>query len=288
MRQSLLTHNPQPLHPNLTSAKCTAHSSYRWLPTILQLTSALLVALLLSSCTPTPRLDGPPRQDIDVSHLADPVPHPLAKSRYGNPSSYTVLGVTYHVLPSAQGYKQRGIASWYGTKFHGQLTSTREPYNLYSMTAAHKTLPLPCYARVTNLENGRHIIVKINDRGPFEPHRIIDLSYAAAKKLHMMQKGTAYVEVKTITNFGTHQHTKSHQTNTITAKQPLAKMHPQQPHVKTNVTTKVSTQYQQVGAFTQYQHAQKLYNKLLSQHKHPRIRSTQQQGRHIYHVEVRV
>lgn len=139
--------------------------------------------------------DGPPSRDIDVSHIPNAKPRPLPKSRYGNPKSYVVFGKRYHVLNSADGYKRRGIASWYGTKFHGQLTSSREPYDMYAMTAASPNLPIPTFVRVTNLNNGRSIIVKVNDRGPFAPNRIIDLSYAAAKKLGYMQQGTAMVEV---------------------------------------------------------------------------------------------
>ncbi len=128
----------------------------------------------------------------------DPTPHKLKLSRYGNPKSYEVFGVDYYLLPSNQNYTERGVASWYGDKFHGKRTSSGEPYNMYAMTAAHKTLPIPVYAQVTNLENGRKVIVKINDRGPFVKNRIIDLSYAAAIKLGVVAKGTARVEVTTI------------------------------------------------------------------------------------------
>jgi rare lipoprotein A len=117
---------------------------------------------------------------------------------YGNPPFYDVFGVRYHVLPSSQGYRERGVASWYGPGFHEVRTSTGEPYDMYAMTAAHKTLPLPCYVRVTNLQNGRSIVVRVNDRGPFVNHRIIDLSYTAAAKLDMLRDGTAMVEVDAI------------------------------------------------------------------------------------------
>lgn len=128
----------------------------------------------------------------------DPTPHKLKLSRYGNPKSYKVSGVDYYLLPTNQGYTERGVASWYGDKFHGRRTSSWEPYNMYAMTAAHKTLPIPVYAQVTNLENGRKVIVKINDRGPFVKSRLIDLSFAAATKLGIVEKGTAPVEVTTI------------------------------------------------------------------------------------------
>ncbi|MGQ3887723.1 septal ring lytic transglycosylase RlpA family protein [Legionella sp. CNM-1927-20] len=125
-----------------------------------------------------------------------PVYEPL--SRYGNPESYAVEGRKYSVLRTAKGYKTRGIASWYGTKFHSHRTSSGENYDMYSMTAAHKTLPLPTYVRVKNLSNGREAIVKVNDRGPFRKDRIIDLSYAAASKLGLLPHGTAPVEVEAL------------------------------------------------------------------------------------------
>ena len=119
-------------------------------------------------------------------------------SRYGNPDSYRVEGRKYSILRSASGYKARGVASWYGTKFHKQRTSSGDMYDMYAMTAAHKTLPLPSYVKVKNLENGRQAIVRVNDRGPFRHDRIIDLSYAAAVKLGLLPKGTARVEIESI------------------------------------------------------------------------------------------
>jgi len=110
-----------------------------------------------------------------------------------------VAGRRYAVLPTSTGYVERGVASWYGTEFHGLRTSTGEPYDMFAMTAAHKTLPLPCYARVTNLSNGRSAVVRINDRGPFVDNRIIDLSYSAARKLDMIRNGTAFVQVEVLT-----------------------------------------------------------------------------------------
>ena len=116
-------------------------------------------------------------------------------SKRGNPSSYVVFGKRYYVLDSAEGFTQRGIASWYGTKFHGRPTSSGEVYNMHAMTAAHKTLPIPVYVHVKNLDNGRSTVVRVNDRGPFVDGRIIDLSYAAAKKLGVDGPGTANVEI---------------------------------------------------------------------------------------------
>ena len=125
-----------------------------------------------------------------------PVNLPL--SRYGNRASYNVEGKDYDVMLTSKGYKSRGIASWYGTKFHKRLTSSGDPYDMYQLTAAHRTLPLPTYVRVKNLENGKTAIVKVNDRGPFHSNRILDLSYAAAKKLGVFDKGTAFVEVESV------------------------------------------------------------------------------------------
>lgn len=142
--------------------------------------------------------DHGPARAVDVSRVPDAVPRVEPKSRGGNKSPYRVLGKTYYVMPSAAGYKERGVASWYGKKFHGHKTSNGETYNMYGMSAAHKSLPLPAYVQVTNLANGRKVIVRVNDRGPFHGGRIIDLSYAAASKLDMLGSGTARVEVQAI------------------------------------------------------------------------------------------
>jgi rare lipoprotein A len=134
----------------------------------------------------------------DLLRVPDAVPRHEPRARLGNLPFYEVFGVRYAVLPTASGYAERGVASWYGPDFHGVNTSTGEPYDMYSMTAAHKTLPLPAYARVTNLKNGRSIVVRINDRGPFKANRIIDLSYAAALRLDMVREGTTMVEVRVV------------------------------------------------------------------------------------------
>ncbi len=162
------------------------------------------IAFVLTSCSTTggsrysQRHDSAPDQRVDVSLVANAVPRAEPKSRYGNPASYVVRGRRYHTLSDSQGYRARGIASWYGTKFHGHRTSSGESYDMYAMSAAHKTLPLPTYARVTNLQNGKSVVVKINDRGPFHENRLIDLSYAAASRLGILGKGTGLVEVEAI------------------------------------------------------------------------------------------
>ncbi len=142
--------------------------------------------------------DGPPRGHFNAHAIADAVPRVEPLAATGNPESYVVYGQRYYPLKSSKGFVETGIASWYGTKFHGRKTSSGEPYDLYKMTAAHKTLPLPTYVEVTNLENGRKVVVKVNDRGPFHDDRIIDLSYAAAVKLGFEDKGTARVEIRAI------------------------------------------------------------------------------------------
>jgi len=160
----------------------------------------ILCVITFSGCTRVHTFrDGPPLHDIDVSQIPEPIPHPLSRSRFGNNPTYYVWGRSYHVLGSASGYRQRGVASWYGRKFHGQRTSSGEPYDMFALTAASRTLPIPTFARVTNLQNGKSTIVKVNDRGPFAENRIMDLSYAAAKKLGFANRGTAIVEVKAIT-----------------------------------------------------------------------------------------
>ena len=160
-------------------------------------------SLLLFSCAQKPEkpsepADGPSDLKITAADVIDAVPRAEPLARYGNHSPYEVFGKTYTVMSSNKGYHEKGIASWYGSKFHGRRTSSGEPYDMHLATAAHKSLPLPTYAEVTNLENGRKVIVKINDRGPFKDDRLIDMSYGAALRLGMTQTGTARVEVRAI------------------------------------------------------------------------------------------
>lgn len=169
----------------------------------LPLMAAVGIALLLGACAGKPPrdtepVDGPSLSGISAADVTDAVPRVEPRARYGNHSPYEVFGRKYHVLPSSEGYRERGTASWYGSKFHGRRTSSGEPYDMHLATAAHKSLPLPTYAEVTNLDNGRRVVVKINDRGPFKDDRLIDLSYGAALRLDMVQTGTARVEVRAI------------------------------------------------------------------------------------------
>lgn len=161
------------------------------------------LVLALAACTSAPpRVSRAPATatppPLDISAIPDAVPRPEPIAKRGNPPFYDVFGKRYYTLRTSSGHVERGIASWYGPNFHGKQTSTGEPYDMYAMTAAHKTLPLPTYARVTNLNNNRSIVVRINDRGPFVDDRIIDLSYTAAAKLDILGPGTAPVEVAAI------------------------------------------------------------------------------------------
>lgn len=157
-----------------------------------------LMIILLNGCSSIHRKDGPPPYDVDVTCIPDAKPKREALAKYGNMPRYRVFGKNYYVLKTAKNYRERGVASWYGTMFHDQRTSSGERYNMLAMTAAHRTLPLPTYVEVTNLKNGKKVIVKVNDRGPFASDRIIDLSYVAAKKLGMLGHGTAFVDVRAI------------------------------------------------------------------------------------------
>jgi rare lipoprotein A len=149
--------------------------------------------VLVGLGSPGPALASPEGLDFDA--IPDAVPRQEFKSPSGNPETYVIDGVTYHVMDSSDGYREEGIASWYGGYFHGRLTSSGDVYDMYQMTAAHKSLPLPTYVRVTHLANGRSVVLRVNDRGPFVGDRLIDLSFAAATKLGMAAAGTGRVEV---------------------------------------------------------------------------------------------
>jgi rare lipoprotein A len=165
---------------------------------------AIALAALLAGCATT-RHRGPapsaglPPLPKDFNAIPNAVPRLLPRAPRGNPPFYEVDGKRYYVLATAEGYDATGVASWYGPTFNGQRTADGDRYNMYAMTAAHKTLPLPCYVRVTDLGNGRSVVVKVDDRGPFVANRLIDLSYVAAAKLGMLATGTALVEVRAIT-----------------------------------------------------------------------------------------
>jgi rare lipoprotein A len=233
--------------------------------------TVLCVAMVATACSTsqqrpsssryTQPQDSAPDRSVDVSSIKDAIPRVEPKSRYGNPASYEVFGKRYHTLSSSDGYSERGIASWYGTKFHGHRTSSGEPYDMYQMSAAHKTLPLPTYARVTNLDNNTSVIVKINDRGPFHDNRIIDLSYAAASKLNIVAKGTGLVRVQAI---DPHSYRPESPVPTRLVSKP--KVAVMQPAKKTQpADSKYNpTLYLQVGAFADRDNAERLKSRLSS------------------------
>ena len=160
----------------------------------------VLALVLIPGCGTGPDVvDGAPSvAPRDLSAIPDAVPRYEPRSPYGNPPEYEVFGQRYRTLTSGEGFEERGLASWYGTKFHGRRTSSGEPYDMYAMTAAHKHLPLPSYVEVTNLDNGRSAVVRVNDRGPFVAGRVIDLSYAAAHRLGVAESGLAPVHIRVV------------------------------------------------------------------------------------------
>ncbi len=207
---------------------------------------------------PSPAVPALRPPDSELLALPDAVPRDEPRARLGNPPFYEVYGQRYTVLASSEGYAERGVASWYGPDFHGVATSTGERYDMYSMTAAHKTLPLPAYARVTSLRNGRSIVVRLNDRGPFKANRIIDLSYAAALKLDMVRDGTTMVEVRAVSADGS----------------------PPPPPRPTEI-------YAQAGAFGVEDNARRLQQRLTSAGiEHAFVKVDASGGRTIYRVRV--
>lgn len=216
--------------------------------------------------------DHAPGGQPDWQRMPQPVPRPEPASAYGNRSPYTVLGRSYHVLSDARGYRERGLASWYGAKFHGRATSSMEPYDMCAFSAAHKTLPLPSYARVTHLGNGRSVIVRINDRGPFHEGRVIDLSYVAALALGVYQTGTAMVEVEAIVPSGPVPVT------TVAATTP-APAGAHGPVADGGV-------YVQVGAFNNAGNARSLHRQLRRDGEPARIERVYNRGRRLYRVRL--
>jgi len=187
------------------SARTTALSKQQRPAPLQKAAVALLPALLLVGCGSLPDRDGffssndgAPRHNIDIAAIPAAEPRIEKRSQYGNPDSYVVNGRRYHVMKNSTAFKQQGLASWYGTKFHGRKTSSGEPYDMFAMTAAHKSLPLPTWVEVINNDNNKRLIVKVNDRGPFVAGRILDLSYAAATKLGIVATGTANVTIHAI------------------------------------------------------------------------------------------
>ncbi len=192
--------------------------------------------------------DGPGENPpADLASIPDAVPKAEPLHRYAN-RPYSVFGVSYVPLPAGEPYRERGMASWYGKKFHGQRTSSGELYDMYAMSGAHKTLPIPSYARVTNLANGRSVVVRINDRGPFHSDRLIDLSYAAAFRLGYAAAGSALVEVEAV----------GPEEATVHAAAPP----PEKPLAAAQAEPAQNAVYLQVGAFSSRENAEDLRSRL--------------------------
>ena len=212
----------------------------------------------------------------DVSHIPDARPRYEPRSKYGNPDSYVVNGKRYYVMKSSSGYVEQGVASWYGNKFHGRRTSSGETYDMYAMTAAHKSLPLPTYARVTNLQNGRSVVVKVNDRGPFLHNRIIDLSYAAAEKLDIVNKGTGFVEVRAL------DPGKPEPARTVPVTTPVKST----PNPAATTTSGRGKIYIQVGAFSEHANAENFRSQFPSDLGNVFIHEGWSNQRRLYRVRV--
>jgi len=238
----------------------------------------LFIALLLQACSSSSRYkihqDHAPSNPIDVSEIKDAIPKIEPRSKYGNPKNYKVRGKWYSVKKSSTGYREKGISSWYGKKFHGHRTSSGETYNMYAMTAAHKTLPLPTYVRVTHLKNGRSVIVKVNDRGPFHHDRIIDLSYAAAKKLGITATGTGVVEVVAL------------DPKTYKSKQPYKPGFNRASALSTYPVKPDFKLFIQVGAFNSQVNANKLKKRLSRMFKQQQIHSDFLSDKNIFRVRI--
>lgn len=245
------------------------------------LTLSVMLTGIWSCGTVTEQRDSAPKVKPDVSKIPDAVPRDEPRSKYGNPASYEVFGRRYYTLASSENYVERGKASWYGTKFHGRRTSSGEPYDMYAMTAAHKTLPLPSYAEVTNLENGRKVVVKINDRGPFHDDRLIDLSYSAATKLGIIDKGTGLVEVRAVSS-------KNVVASTPAKKNVVANATPTANAVSTPTTTmgKVAL-FLQIGAFSTLSRAEQIKQQVQQQiQERVHISSVERAHPPLYRVRI--
>ena len=228
----------------------------------ISIVSPILVAMMACSSAPAPEQtpespnagrysisqDRAPTRIVDLASIPEVIPEPLNRTGAGNRSPYTVLGKSYEVMPTEVGYNERGVASWYGEKFHGHKTSNGEVFDMFLASAAHKSLPIPSFLRVTNLDNNRSIVVRVNDRGPFHGDRVIDLSYAAALKLGYADRGTARVQLESIVATGTSGDRAVRASNSVW-----------------NETLRVSStgnKYVQVGAFSDLSAAQEVTSRV--------------------------
>ena len=211
---------------------------------------------------PAGEKDRPPSADeipANVGDIPDAVPESVEKSRYGNPESYEVFGVHYDVLQDAAGFKERGHASWYGKKFHGRRTSSGETYDMFAMSGAHKTLPILTYARITNLSNGKSVVVRINDRGPFHSGRIVDLSYSAAHRIGIIGDGSAEVELEVVDASGRTLVAANPPAASVPAAKPAVvaevKPLPPGPPIALQVARKIQPRFLQAGSFSDSRNA---------------------------------
>jgi rare lipoprotein A len=200
--------------------------------------------------------DRAPSGHLDIASIPEVVPEPFARTLAGNRSPYTVLGKTYHVMVTEDGYNERGLASWYGEKFHGHKTSNGEVFDMYKVSAAHKSLPIPSFLRVTNLDNNRSLVVRVNDRGPFHGDRIVDLSYAAALKLGYADRGTARVQLEAIIPDGVVVDRAAANNNNTLSQQTLR-------------VASTGDKYIQVGAFADINSAREMSDKLRAMTNRP-------------------
>jgi rare lipoprotein A len=249
-------------------------------------------AAVLGACSTTGSQEAPPAAPRVVKPQSPTVDSQagvteLPRSKYGNPPFYEVFGVRYTILPGSADYREKGVASWYGKKFHGRRTSSGEPYDMYKMTAAHTVLPIPTNARVTNLENGKSVIVRINDRGPFAKDRIIDLSYAAAVELDMIKNGTARVEVVALTESVVSAVPPAQQNVAGATQQSGAVSKESAAATKAPVAQEQATMYLQVGAFGALANAQKLIDRLsASGIQNARLHVTPGESPVLYRVRI--
>lgn len=264
---------------------------------------ALGVLLALSACESPARSSaagdsGPSEIPAAILNQAEPIPRDEPLSASGNAASYVVFGETYHRLASAVNYKATGVASWYGRKFHGRATASGETYDMYSLTAAHRTLPLPTYVRVTNLDNQKSVVVRVNDRGPFVDDRLIDLSFGAAAKLDMVESGTARVSVVGLTGVPGEASASGHAVGPASGSASGSASGPASaPTLPYRVPTPILTpsslesaqvngNYLQVGAFTSIDAAQRLTAQLEGLTRETPVFITQQSADDLYRVRL--
>jgi rare lipoprotein A len=235
--------------------------------------AAVLLIGSLAACANNETRSSAPEPRAAASPPAAAGPAAPRRSDRGNPPFYDVLGKRYHVLPTSAGYVARGVASWYGRDFHGLATSSGETYDMHAMTAAHTTLPLPTWVEVTNLTNGKRVVVKVNDRGPFVDNRLIDLSYAAATALDMVRTGTTRVEVRTVAPpLDALRAETVVAASTASSSQPQAGVPPER-------------MFLQIGAFAEVENAERLVARLrASGFANPTVVSDPSEGRRLHRV----